>query len=188
MSETYFAHGHHLRRGFMPSGPHLLGNLLASIPWIRPTVRMFGKVVAVPRAEAWYGSAAYEYSGVHHEARPMPEWLDRRRWHVEERAGARFNSVLLNLYRDGRDSVAWHSDDEPELGEEPVIASLSIGASRKFCVREKVGGRRTEVYLEDGDLLVMSGRSQADFQHCLPKTAHKVGPRVNLTFRWVGPR
>jgi alkylated DNA repair dioxygenase AlkB len=110
--------------------------------------------------------------------------LDVKR-RVEERCGSEFNTVLLNLYRDGKDSVAWHSDDEPELGKEPVIASVSLGAERDFMLRRKdQHDRQLKLLLPHGSLLVMQGGTQADWEHCLPKRTLS-GPRINLTFRVV---
>lgn len=155
-------------------------------------VRMFGKVRPVPRLVAWYGASSYSYSGQTHPAAEMPGWLESLRLELEDACGARFNSVLANYYRDGRDSVAWHADDEPELGKQPTIASVSLGAARRFGIRSRTpkgtGAGSWDIQwltLEHGDLLVMSGDSQRDYMHCLPKTPAAVGPRLNLTFRFV---
>lgn len=156
------------------------------IVWERPQFTLFGKVYNAPRLTAWFGDGVYTYSGVRQEPAPMPVWIDNARREIQELAGERFNSVLLNYYRDGRDSVAWHADDEPELGAEPTIASWSLGAPRKFQVKPREGAERWETTLGGGDLLIMSGRSQLDYLHSVPKTARPVGPRINLTFRWVG--
>ncbi len=105
---------------------------------------------------------------------------------VEAIAHTRFNSVLLNLYRDGRDSVGWHSDDEPELGKNPVIASVSFGASRRFVFRHKYQKNlKLEMELTHGSLLMMKGSTQHFWQHQVPKTSRAFQPRVNLTFRWI---
>jgi alkylated DNA repair dioxygenase AlkB len=106
---------------------------------------------------------------------------------IEEEAGVEFNSVLLNLYRDGRDGVAWHSDDEPELGPSPLIGSVSLGATRRFQFRLKSRKElRRELNLEHGSFLLMSGSTQRTWQHQVPKTSRRVEPRVNLTFRNIG--
>lgn len=182
------AEGHVLHRGVFAGAVDVL-ELERTIDWEHPTVRLFGIARRVPRMTAWFGEATYTYSGVVNQPQPMPGWLDAMRENLQEVTGARFNSVLLNRYRDGADSVAWHSDDEPELGPEPTIASVSFGGRRRFSVRRRTDrAERADVYLEDGDLLVMSGRSQADWEHCLPKTAIMCNQRVNATFRWVGPR
>jgi alkylated DNA repair dioxygenase AlkB len=109
---------------------------------------------------------------------------------VEQATAHRFNSVLLNLYRNGRDSMGWHADDEPELGPAPAIASVSLGALRRFRLRPRAGLVHAPLSLDlpHGSLLLMRGPTQQHWQHALPKTARPVGPRLNLTFRWVaGP-
>ena len=116
--------------------------------------------------------------------------LQELRTHVEQFSGARFNSVLANAYRDGSDSMGWHSDDEKELGPQPLIASLSLGAKRRFLLRPKErrdAARRpsTALLLGHGDLLLMRGESQRYFQHALPRTRQPIGLRINLTFRLV---
>lgn len=169
-----------------------LETLIESIAWTQQPIRMFGREVMQPRLTSWMGEAAYTYSGRRHEPAPMPAIVATIRTWLETTTGARFNSVLANMYRNGSDSVSWHADDEPELGIEPTIASLSFGASRAFkircsdtaCTRPACGGNWT-LELAHGDLLVMSGPSQRDYQHAVPKTARPVEPRVNLTFRQV---
>ena len=104
---------------------------------------------------------------------------------VEALAVTRFNSVLLNLYRDGQDSMGWHSDDEPELGRNPVIASVSFGAARRFLMQHKKRRLRAELRLEVGDVLVLGGATQHCWRHHVPKTRQPVGARINLTFRWI---
>ena len=169
-----------------------LDELTAAITWEQRTFRLYGREVAQPRLTSWMGDGAYTYSGQRHEPAPMPPIVATLRHELELRTGARFNSVLANLYRDGSDSVAWHADDEPELGTEPVIASLSFGAPREFQIRTMRNRRANTgairvatLELRHGDLLVMSGPSQRDYQHAVPKTARPVGPRINLTFRQV---
>ncbi len=170
-----------LIRGFAPGIE--LAPLLAQT-WEQRSLRMFGREVKVPRLTRWFGERGYTYSGIDNAPAPMPEWLNGLRARIETASGARFNSALLNYYRDGRDSVAWHADDEKELGPRPTIASLSLGASRVFAIRAH-GGPVERVALEDGDLLIMSGDSQSGYQHAVPKTAAAVGPRVNITLRWI---
>lgn len=160
--------------------------------WERRTIKLFGKESPIPRLTKWYGEP-YTYSGIEHTPEVMPGWLQRLRVDVEracsDRGGnvARFNSALLNYYRDGRDSVSWHADDEPELGQEPTIASLSIGAPRTFAIRALPTRAMWRTALGDGDLLIMRGESQSIYQHSVPKAA-AAGPRINITFRWIGPR
>lgn len=162
------------------SGPNRLA-------WEQRTIKIFGRMSDVPRLTCWMGEAAYKYSGIAHKPAPMPPSIQVLRGLVEISSGStvRYNSVLANMYRDGAHSVAWHSDDEPELGGEPTIASLSLGASRRFSIKRVADGQRWDLVLNHGDLLVMSGRSQADYVHAVPKTTAKVGPRINLTFRTV---
>lgn len=164
-----------------------LETAVASVEWERPTIRIYGRTHLVPRLVAWFGTDVYSYSGKCHAPAPMPEWVAVAKSEIESVTGARFNSVLLNYYRDGQDSVAWHADDEPELGAEPTIASWTIGAARTFAVKARnAEGPRWDVQLGGGDLLVMSGRSQIDYLHSIPKTTRPIGPRLNFTFRLVG--
>ena len=168
----------------------LADRLLQELPWEVHRVRMFGREIDSPRRSCWIGDpgAAYRYSGIRHEPHPWPPLLLPLRERLVLETGVHFNSVLANLYRDGRDSMGWHSDDEPELGEHPVIASLSLGATRRFVLRHRLErSRRHTLELPDGSLLVMRGRTQVQWQHALPRTAKPVGPRVNLTFRRILP-
>lgn len=154
--------------------------------WEQPTMKMYGREIKVPRMTAWYGTKAYKYSGIINAPAPMPEWLELLRMNVQHRTtDTVYNSALLNLYRDGSDSVSWHADDEPELGKNPTIASLSFGATRRFAVKHRTTGARWDMDLRDGDLLIMRGRSQLDYVHSVPKTTKAVGPRVNITFRYI---
>lgn len=194
MIRVEVAPGHHLIRGWLdaalPLTAHGLFHTLATrLPWETREARIFGRAVAMPRMICGFG-AAYSYSGQTHAAAPMPAEIESVRDAIRRRVGAEFNSCLANLYRGGRDSIAWHSDDEPELGAEPTIASLSLGAPRRFAIHPKVGprprGSIVFVTLEHGDLLVMSGQSQAELEHSVPKDPDPaVGPRINLTFRAI---
>lgn len=159
--------------------------LIDAIHWEHRAIKLYGKEVLQPRLTSWMGGEDYTYSGVKHVAQPMPQDIKDMKGTIEAFTMAHFNSVLANLYRDGNDSVSWHSDDEIELGAEPVIASLSFGAIRDFKVRHKATKEITKFTLGHGDLLVMSGRSQADYQHCVPKTTKVSWPRLNLTFRLI---
>lgn len=163
--------------------------LRAEVPWERHRMRLFGRELEMPRLSCWIGDpgAAYAYSGTRFEPRAWTRALARLRPRVEATAGTRFDSVLANLYRDGRDAMGWHADDEPELGAEPVIASLSLGAARRFVLRRRNDrSARHEMLLGPGSLLVMRGTTQTYWQHALPRTARPVGERINLTFRSVG--
>lgn len=180
---------------FLPHffGPPDRNRFLAEIDettvWSHETFKMYGKVMPIPRLSAWYGDAgrSYTYSGISMQPRKWTPPLEEMKDALEREVGAAFNSVLLNLYRDGRDSVAWHSDDEAELGPEPVIGSVSLGATRRFQLRHKAtAGLRHEMELTHGSLLVMRGPTQRHWQHQVPKTSRSVGPRINLTFRRIG--
>jgi alkylated DNA repair dioxygenase AlkB len=159
--------------------------LQASIPFKRETGLLFGRRQILPRETAWFGEGSYRYSGITHLPAPMPECLLPLKVLAETLAGSGFNSVLLNHYRDGRDSVSWHSDDESKLGLGPVIASLSLGATRRFLVRHRTEkGLRFALDLTAGSCLIMAGTMQQHWQHCVPKVRH-AEPRINLTFRRV---
>ena len=172
-----------------PEAAALLHELLETVPWEQRSIRLFGQAVPQPRLTAWYGEpeARYAYSGLHWEPRPWLPALARLRQRLEAATGHAFNSALLNRYRNGRDSMGWHADDEPELGPAPVIASLSLGAGRRFRLRPRPGTAGTPLGfdLAPGSLLLMGGSLQRHWQHALPKTARPVGERLNLTFRWV---
>jgi alkylated DNA repair dioxygenase AlkB len=163
----------------------ILSRLVAETPWRADTVVVYGKRHLQPRLTAWYGEAGYTYSGLTLHPLPLTPLLAQLRAAVERATGRRYNSVLLNYYRDGADSMGMHSDDEPELGPEPVIASVSYGATRTFILRHKRSKRTVKLDLTDGCLLLMAGALQANWQHGINKTAKLVGPRLNLTFRFV---
>lgn len=170
-------------------GVDVHGTLERELPWKRETMRIYGRECLVPRETCWVGDASYTYSGVRHESAPWHPIVAALRSEIAATLGGEpsmFNSCLANLYRGGADSVAWHSDDEPELGPEPLIASLSLGSTRAFKIRNRASRETTTIWLEHGDLLVMSGRAQLDYEHAVPKTAREVGPRINLTFRKIG--
>jgi alkylated DNA repair dioxygenase AlkB len=168
----------------------LLAQLRQRIGWQQEEVVIFGARRPVPRLVAWHGdsSAHYTYSGAAHVPRPWTPSLLVIRDRVQDLTGVRFNAVLLNLYRDGRDGMGWHADDEPELGPAPVIASVSLGAARRFCLRHR---RRKELKLDlslgHGSLLLMAGSTQRHWVHAVPKTARPAGALINLPFRRVEP-
>ena len=159
--------------------------LLAETPWRAETVVVFGKRHPQPRLSAWYGDAAYTYSGLRLEPLPWTPLLVQVRAAVEAACGTRFNSVLLNLYRNERDSMGMHSDDEPELGPAPVIASLSFGATRTLVLRHKRNKQTVRLPLSDGSLLLMAGATQANWLHGINKSTRPLGARLNLTFRYI---
>jgi alkylated DNA repair dioxygenase AlkB len=176
------------RRAFTPAeSAHLLAVLERETPWRQQIITLYGRSIASPRLSAWHGDpgAVYSYSGLRLEPEPWTPVLKIARERVEALAGTQFNSVLLNRYRDGQDSMGWHSDDEPELGRNPVIASASFGAARRFLMQHKKQRLRREWLLEDGDVLVLGGSTQHYWRHHVPKTRQPVGPRINLTFRWI---
>jgi len=166
----------------------LFAELREKLPWHQEQLLIFGRERPVPRLVSWHGDpdARYAYSGVLHEPAPWTAALTQIRERVQRLAGGRFNSVLANLYRDGRDGMGWHSDDEPELGREPLIASVSFGATRRFRLRHRREKSLTHALdLTDGSVLVMSGATQHHWQHAITKTARPVGPRINLTYRLI---
>lgn len=163
----------------------MFSTLLSSVDWRQEHAVLFGKRIPLPRLTAWYGAHGYDYSGVQHEPAPLTLPLEALKSTVEEIAKTRFNSVLLNLYRDGQDGMGWHSDDEAALGPEPEIVSLSLGAARRFHFKHRMNDARVALELGHGSCLIMKGRCQACWRHQLPKTKRKIGPRINLTFRTI---
>jgi alkylated DNA repair dioxygenase AlkB len=160
----------------------------AGIDWEVHRLKLFGREVESPRLSRWIGDpgASYRYSGVRFEPASWPRALNMVRKAVSAAAGEEFNSVLANLYRDGNDTMGWHSDDEPELGAQPIIASLSLGATRKFVLKSRApGGGKLELQLSHGSLLVMRGDTQKNYRHSLPRTKQATGERINLTFRRI---
>jgi alkylated DNA repair dioxygenase AlkB len=156
-------------------------------PWEMPEIVMFGKKYPQAGLSTWFTNTkvSYVYSGITRTPHAMTPLLNDVMNACTAASGAEYNSVLVNLYRDGNDSVSWHSDNEEINGSEPTIASVSIGATRRFDLRHKESGETVRVDLEDGSLLVMSGLSQHCWVHQIAKTKTKVGPRINLTFRRV---
>jgi alkylated DNA repair dioxygenase AlkB len=164
----------------------LFAALQASIAWRREIATLMGRRVPIPRLTAWHGAAGYVYSGIHLTPAPWTPPLLELKAVADRLAGQSFNSVLLNLYRDGRDSVSWHADNEPGLGRDPVIASLSLGAVRRFQLKHRRRPERLTLDLPHGSCLIMAGATQHHWLHQLPKTSREVGPRINLTFRTLG--
>lgn len=168
---------------------NMCAELVAVIPWRQESLRIAGKVRNVPRLQCWMGDreSYYGYSGMRLQAEPWNSQLLEIKQRVEELSNQTFNSVLLNFYRDGRDSVAWHADDEDELGPEPVIASVSFGAERKFQLKHKFDKNkgRIDMLLRHGSLLVMHSPMQKYWLHQLPKEPGLMQGRINLTFRTI---
>jgi alkylated DNA repair dioxygenase AlkB len=166
----------------------LLQDLLKNIPWKQEPIKIFGKPVMQPRLTAWYGDRGkvYSYSGITMQPLSWTSSLQFIKTTVEKKTGAVFNSALLNYYRDGKDSMGWHRDNEKELGTNPGIASVSLGASRIFKLRyytDKTISRSIE--LSHGSLLLMKGPTQHYWEHQVAKTAKPVGARINITFRCI---
>jgi len=169
-------------------GNQLMERFIAETPWTQKTVTMYDKQVITPRLSAWYADAdTYDYTSILKSAPNLwtPELL-MINGIVEPVAGVTFNSVLLNYYRDGNDSVAWHSDNEKALGSHPTIASVTFGQVRSFDIRNKADhSEKYSVRLEHGSLLLMRGDLQAKWDHRIAKSARPMKPRLNLTFRVV---
>ncbi len=168
---------------------NFLSVCLKELPWRQDTIRIAGKQIPVPRLQNWYGDAQaqYSYSGIRLKPLPWPDALLAIKRQVESISQHNFNSVLANYYRDGNDSVDWHSDDEPELGEQPVIASLSLGATRTFTLKHRYDKTiaQQKIQLHHGSLLVMSGHTQSHWLHRVAKEKHVDTARINLTFRQI---
>lgn len=167
----------------------ILRQLIEQIPWRTETINLWGREYQQPRLAAWFGDrdARYTYSGLSLEPLPWTELLADLRVRVEALAGAPFNSVLLNYYRDQRDGMGLHSDDEPELGRNPTIASVSLGERRTFVLKHKSRKDLKPVHLplDSGSLLLMRGETQHRWKHGINKLTRPCGPRVNLTFRRI---
>lgn len=181
-------------RPSLPLGPPagaVMRHLIEEVPWRAEAVVVFGRKILQPRLTAWYGDpgCAYAYSGIRLEPLPWSPRLCEVKARVEKVTGENFNSLLLNYYRDEQDSVGFHSDDEPELGPRPVIASLSLGAERVFVMKHRTQRKRPPVrlMLASGSLLLMKGETQRHWRHGVPKETRPCGPRINLTFRRIFP-
>jgi alkylated DNA repair dioxygenase AlkB len=166
--------------------------LLKYSDWQQSTIRIAGKPVKIPRLNAWYGDlgASYQYSGKRFQpliwTRPLDALRERLRRQLRlEGISEDLNSALLNYYRDGNDSVAWHADDEKELGPAPFIASISLGETRRFSLKRRDGAEKFQLHLAPGSLLLMLPPTQQHWLHSLPKTKSLVGARINVTYRAV---
>jgi alkylated DNA repair dioxygenase AlkB len=180
-------------RGWLSETGAIRDQLMREVPWRQERITLWGRSQPLPRLTFWMSDrgCAYAYSGLVHTPQPWSPMASRLRRQVEAEAGCRFNSLLLNLYRDGHDRMGWHADDEPELDPRAPIASLSLGAARSFQLRPRqpLDGRRPCLGLElgDGDLLLMEPPTQQHWLHQLPVRRRVAGPRLNLTFRRVRP-
>lgn len=161
--------------------------LSTSLAWQQDSIKMYGKEVKIPRLHGWYGEneAAYTYSGITLQPKPWTAELLELKTKCEAFTAVKFNSVLANYYRDGQDSMGWHSDNENELGQQPVIASVSLGQSRDFDFRHIKTKQKVRLALTSGSLLIMAGDTQKFWQHAIPKRASSMSGRINLTFRSI---
>jgi alkylated DNA repair dioxygenase AlkB len=164
-----------------------LQKLKENIDWKQESMNMYGKQVNFPRLTAWYGDndKPYSFSGITLNPKPWNTELNEIKQKIEPLSNVCFNSVLLNQYRNGNDSISWHTDAEKELGLNPVIASVNFGATRKFQLRHIHTRNKLEIELTHGSLLIMQGELQHYWQHQVPKTSKIVGERINLTFRAI---
>ena len=165
----------------------LLEKLIESTEWRQERITVYGKPYLQPRLSAWYGDLSYAYSGINMQPQPWTPLLNEIRSGIESLLGHSFNSVLLNYYRDENDSMGMHSDNESELGEQPLIASLSLGDERVFLLRHRTRKdlKTIKLPLPSGSLLVMAGKTQSHWRHGIARERQPCGPRVNLTFRRV---
>ncbi|WP_409525414.1 alpha-ketoglutarate-dependent dioxygenase AlkB family protein [Nitrincola sp. MINF-07-Sa-05] len=174
--------------GFIPADEanHLQQHLIEQLTWRQDSIHLFGQQRLIPRLQCFQGDAGltYRYSRLTLNAEPWnPDVATLRKRLLD--LGHDFNCVLINLYRDGNDSMGWHSDDEPELGTNPVIASLSLGQTRQFKMRHKQTGEKLDIALEHGSLLLMSGPTQHHWQHAIMRSKRPMSERINLTFRSI---
>jgi alkylated DNA repair dioxygenase AlkB len=163
----------------------LLAALREELRWEQREIVLYGRRLLQPRLIAWAGELPYRYSGQTLEPRPPTPALQEVQGSVRQQAGVPFNHVLVNRYRDGRDSMGLHADNEPELGADPVVATVSLGVARRFVLHPRRPGERHSRDLGHGSLLVMGGRCQALFRHGIPRQPAVEGERVSLTFRWL---
>ena len=161
--------------------------LLSGLDWKNDEAIIFGKYIQTKRKVAWYGDSAfsYTYSGIQKTALPWTAALRELKALCEKISGETYNSCLANLYHDGQEGMAWHSDGEKDLQPNGAIASLSLGAERKFSFKHKVSKEKIDILLENGSLLVMKGMTQTHWLHRLPPTSKVTTPRINLTFRKI---
>lgn len=177
-----------LNQRYVTNPQALYQQLCDECQWSQPEVFLFGKRRKVPRLNAFYGDRGveYRYSGLTHRAEGWPASLQVLKTRIDRLLGTRFNTVLLNWYRDGDDTMGYHADDEAVLGPEPIIASVSLGVPRRFVMKRRDNPKdKREVLLEGGSLLVMAGRFQHDWLHAVPASRRVREGRINLTFRRV---
>ncbi|MGK0372407.1 MAG: alkylated DNA repair dioxygenase AlkB [Glaciecola sp.] len=162
---------------------HLMEYFIAQLQWQQPSILLYGQQRLIPRLQAWYGdpNSQYEYSKLVMEPRPWDTRLAKLKQACEQKCNAPFNSVLANYYRHGSDSMGMHADNEPELGPQPIIASVSLGQTRRFTFKNIHSKETYKIGLEHGSLLIMKGDTQQNWHH-------GTGPRLNFTFRHVTPK
>lgn len=167
----------------------LQSRLIETIEWSQDEVIVYGKKHKIPRLNAWYGEEgkAMTYSGLTLEPKPWTEELIQIKQRIEKTTGYTFNSCLLNYYRDGKDGMGWHQDNEKELGKNPVIASITFGETRPFQLKHISNKelKKIDIPLTSGSLLIMAGETQHYWKHQIPKTKRTLNPRLNLTFRKI---
>lgn len=158
-----------------------------TIAWQQDDIKIFGKVHPQPRLTALYSnnSQPYSYSNITMYPKPFTKEIEVLKSKIEALAKRKFTTCLLNLYRNGRDSNGWHADNEKELGQNPVIASVSLGADRFFHLKHNTRPDKLKILLEHGSLLLMQGETQHFWKHQIPKTTKDIGERINLTFRII---
>lgn len=165
-----------------------LQTLIEQLPWREDKIQLFGRQVSIPRLQTFMADEgiSYTYSGLQLQALPWHPLVMSLKDDLLDLTGVKFNAVLLNLYRDGQDSMGWHQDNEPELGDDPIVASISLGAERRFLFRNKHNQqKKVELKLNNGSLLWMGSGVQKVWQHSVPKTKRCQSPRINLTFRYI---
>ena len=166
---------------------YLLEQLLENVIWQQEKIKIYGQIHKLPRLTAWYGdeSKRYTYSGITVYSLNWINPLSEIKSRIEEVSGDLFNSVLINRYRDGSDSISWHADDEHELGPCPLIGSLSFGEARSFQMKHKFRDEKFKITLEHGSYLLMKGNTQQNWLHRIPKSKRPLGERISLTFRQI---
>ena len=176
-----------VQEGFFTSveANDLLINCIAGLPWESMKIKMFGKEVVIPRLQCWVGDEGceYSYSGKKLNRQPWTPELLMIKEKISQHANLNFNSVLVNFYRDGQDSMGWHADDEPELGKNPTIAALSFGGERDLVFRNILSKETLSIPQLHGALIIIDGQTQQYWQHAIKKTKKVISPRINLTFR-----
>ena len=163
----------------------LLKKIISDLPWESMAIKMFGKDITIPRLQCWVGDKGcdYKYSGKKLNRQDWTTDLIMIREKIYKELNIDFNSVLVNYYRDGKDSMGWHSDNERELGPNPTIASISLGSERDLVFRNKINKEVLPIPQTHGCLILIDGKTQKNWQHAIKKTRKVIGPRINMTFR-----